>query len=320
MLIRRALIRTSRRGSRSNSGQGSRSLSGFVETEKTSKLARTRKFLARAVIAGMSAVAVAVIGSLIMMPADNPAFDSSSREIKRDLARMEADPVGLARPVIVLSGYRGHSGAARDLAAKIRELTGASEEEVITLSYMFDGTIEEPARKLVALVEEHFPSRDGRWTAEVDIVAISMGGLVARLAAADPVLRDEPADGDAREARRLNIHAIYTLATPHRGASLADRVSVDAASEAMAPGSAFLEMLDEQLESASYTIVPYAVLRDRWVGAERTAPWGQDPIWVAGRMARSHHMVSKDARIQADLARRLRDEKPLASPSKPPQS
>lgn len=263
----------------------------------------------------MSALVFA--GSHITVSADSTSFTQRPEEIHAHLDRMACEPVGLARPIIVLSGYRGHSGAARELARKIRELTGADESQVLTLSYMFDGSIEEPARKLVALVEEHFPSGDPELTSRVDIVGISMGGLVARAAAADPALIYDHAE--AARSKRLSIGTLYTLATPHRGARLANRIRVDDASAAMASGSTFLAALDAELETATYDIVPYAVLRDRWVGATRTAPIGQDPIWIAGQLVRSHHMVSKNQWIQADLGRRLRGEEPLGRPSEPPR-
>lgn len=247
------------------------------------------------------------------VPATNPAFPASWREVSAEHARMWASPTGLGRPVLVLSGYRAPWPVARRLAYEIRRLTGAERSLLVPLAYPWDATIEGPARKAVALVEDRFPSDDPDWTTEVDVVAVSMGGLVARLAAADPALRGEAG------GKRLRIRTLYTLASPHRGAKLAETIRLDAASRDMRPGSDFLKRLDEAIKERSYEVVPYAVLRDGWVGAKNAAPRGMDPVWVPGRLILSHHLVSFNDRILADLARRLRGEEPLGRPSPPPR-
>ena len=84
--------------------------------------------------------------------------------------------------------------------------------------------------------------------------------------------------------------------------------------------AAWTDSLDGAPEEGRYEIVPYAVLRDRWVGATRSAPVGQEPVWVPGRLIFSHHMVGLDRRIQTDLARRLREEEPLGQSSEPPHN
>ena len=244
----------------------------------------------------------------------NPAFTATSDEISRDRERMRGAPVELERPVVVLSGYRSPSGASSGLARQIRKLTGAEHDQVVPIAYAFAGTIETPAGKVIDRVEQNFPSDDPVWTTEVDVVAISMGGLVARLAAAEPELRGEP------DGKRLKIGTLYTLASPHRGVVLADWVAVDSASRDMVEGSEFLSTLDAAFVSAGYELVPYAVLRDGWVGATRAAPVGQEPIWVPGRLMMSHHMVSMNRRIQTDLARRLHGEEPMGRPSQPPRN
>ena len=258
------------------------------------------------------AVTVALTGCFTIH-VDNPAFPAKGAEIEADLSRMRAEPVGIQRPVLVLGGYRSPMPIAKGLAGRLCELTGASRDEVVDLSYIFSDTVEGPARRAVALVEARFPSDDPDWTTEVDVVAISMGGLVARLAAAEPELRGEPG------GKRLRIRTIYSLASPHRGAILADWIRLDSACRSMQPGSAFLASLDEAFAGRDYEVVPYAVLRDTWVGARHASPVGMEPIWVSGRVMLSHHLVSFNKRIQADVARRLRGEEPLGLPSEPPR-
>lgn len=266
----------------------------------------------RLVGAGVAVVVTIGLAGCFTIHVDNPSFPATSREIDAEHKRMRAEPVGLERPVIVLSGYRSPSPVVNRLAERIRRLTGAERERIATLAYIWSGTVEGPARKAVARVEEQWPSDDPEWTTEVDVVAISMGGLVARLAAADPELRGEPG------GKRLRIRTLYTLASPHRGARLADWIRLDSAGCSMKPGSAFLASLDEAFGDRAYEVVPYAVLRDGWVGARHASPVGQEPIWVSGRFVMSHHMVSFNRRIQADLARRLRGEEPLGLPNEPP--
>ncbi|MFT5424253.1 MAG: pimeloyl-ACP methyl ester carboxylesterase [Phycisphaerales bacterium] len=281
------------------------------------RLARTRRWAKHGLIGGVIVAASLAGASCVQLDRPNAAFPATTAQISEAREQMRADPIGLARPVIVLSGYRSPPGSSAMLAGKIRKLTGAEPEQVVYLSYMWSNTVQSPARKVVAFVEEKFPSDDPGWTTEVDVVAISMGGLVARLAAADPALRDEPDDGIGK---RLKIHTLYTLGSPHRGSILADKIAVDPASRSMVAGSDFLEALDSEFSTADYKIVPYAVLRDNWVGAKRSAPFGQEPIWVSGRLIFSHHMIGLNRRIQADLARRLRGEEPLGQPSEPPRN
>ena len=104
-----------------------------------------------------------------------------------------------------------------------------------------------------------------------------------------------------------------------------------AAKESLMTRSPFLEMQaltdpdapdgasKAKLDEADYEIVPYAVLRDGMVGATNTAPPGQEPIWVSGRLFMSHLLIALESRIYTDVALRLRGEQPLGSPSEPPR-
>jgi len=260
-----------------------------------------------------------IILPMFHLPRENPAYPATSEEVQADLERMRKDPVGLERPVLVLSGYRSPSGAAKLLAGRIRSLTGCDADMVAVMSYPLASDIDPLGARVVEFVESTWPTEDGaggatdRLTREVDVVAISMGGIVARVAALPPERRGSPADG-----RRLNIGTLYTLASPHEGARLSQYIRVDQASRKMRPGSEFMERLNAALEDADYQIVPYAILHDRLVGATRAAPPGQEPIWVPGRIILGHHLVSLEDRIAADLARRLRGEEPLGRPGKAP--
>lgn len=270
---------------------------------------RWRRRVRRALLALGATAGTALGVSCLHVPTDNPAYPATNAEIRADLARMRGDPAGLERPVLVLSGWRSPGGSGSMLAGELRELTGADKGEVASMSYVWARDIDPLGDRVVAFVDDRWPTDDPERTTEVDVVAISMGGIVARWAAADR--------GDG--SRRLRIGTLYTLASPHRGALLADRLRVEPAARQMRAGSDFLAHLDTELEHADYGVVPYAVLRDWMVGATRSSPPGQDPIWVPGRIGLSHHLVSWEDRIVADVARRLRAEDPLAEPSPPPR-
>lgn len=221
---------------------------------------------------------------------------------------MESEPVALDRPVIVLGGWRSPPMMISRMADRIETLTGANDADVVPISYFWSGDIEPLSERVVELVESRWPSDNPEVTSEVDVVALSMGGLVARLAAADR-------EG---ETKRLSIGTLYTLATPHRGAKITDVFRFDRASRQMQPGSAFLSRLETAYANRDYDTVAYATLHDMVVGATRAAPAGQDPIWTPGRLLGSHLFVSRDERILTDIAARLRGEAPLAQASEPP--
>lgn len=289
-----------------------------AQDPKPTRPRRWRRRVRRAFAGGLAGVALFGLASCVHIDHANTAYPASSQQVRAAIDQMESTPLGVDRPIVVLSGWRSPSMTGGQLAGRIRELTGADEGRVISISYMWGDDIPTIADKVAQRVAEAFgstvdPATGQRWTAEVDVVAISMGGLVARTAWAD-------ASAVGRESDlRLNIATLYTLGTPHRGARLAQWIRLDDASAQMRPGSAFLKQLDAAtLGPDGPTIVPYATLRDSWVGTRNSAPHGQEPIWVPGRLVLSHHLISLDRRILADLGRRLRGEPPLALPSPPP--
>lgn len=268
-----------------------------------------RRRLAQGVLALALAITGATATAMFRVPRDNPAYPASEMDIAADLARMRADPVEQTRPLVVLSGWRSPGVGSDALAAQLGELSGRPADRVLSMSYPWSNDIEPLGARVVAAVEDRWPSDDPARTVEVDVVASSMGGIVARWAAADR--------GD--DGPRLHIRTLFTIAAPHRGARLADRVRVDRASSQLRAGSGMLAELDAAWQAEPYEIVPYAVLNDWMVGATRSAPPGAEPIWVPGRVGLSHHMASRDERIIADIARRLRGEEPLGEPSTPPR-
>lgn len=180
--------------------------------------------------------------------------------------------------------------------------------DTLSITYASRWTIESAAAHAVERVQDWLPCDHDAETAEVDVIAISMGGLVARLAAGDAF---------AASHRRLRVARLFTLATPHRGAKLARFIRPDPAAACMRPGSAFLQRLDDALAGATYELTCYAQLRDWWVGARNTAPPGRVPIWIAPRGAfaywLSHFAINFNDRVLTDIALRLRGMTPLSA-------
>lgn len=260
-------------------------------------------------------VASLLIAGCVPMATNNPAWRFSADEIRADYKRLRAEPGTLERPVVVLSGYRSLHSMAERTQSRLIKLTTGERDDFLAVSYPFAADIGNAVDKAIRVIEERWPSDDPDETVEVDVVAISMGGLVARVAALPPEVRPR----GSTSGKRLNIRRVFTLASPHRGANLARFIRPDQAARDMRPGSDFLNALDALDTDRPYELVPYANLRDTWVGATRTAPIGMEPIWTGGTFMFSHFAIPTDRRVLTDVARRLRGETPIAEPSPPPR-
>jgi hypothetical protein len=236
----------------------------------------------------------------------NPDFDASPEELARDLDRMARSPRPLERPVVVLAGWRSPACTPGSLARRLRELTSGNRSDFLVLAYPLTGDFERIVTHVRARVAARFPGEVGGRPAPVDVVAISMGGLVARAAAIDR-FASGPTLGMAR---------LFTLSTPHRGASLARRIRPDSSARVMQPGSGTLATLDEALPSRTYELICYGQPRDWWIGDDTQAPAGMPLLWADVRTPLfapvSHFTVNRNELIIADIARRLRGEAPIA--------
>lgn len=242
----------------------------------------------------------------------NPEYPAGNDVVEAEWKRLRAEPRPLARPLIVLGGYRTPTIAAEGVAILLSALTNHDGKGVAAIGFLRETDIEEIARGVVERIDRTWPSRDERETVEVDVVGISMGGLVARTAA--------QCGGPGAGTKRLKIVRLFTLASPHRGAKLARVATFDHAARCMRPGSAFLDRLNGEFDPATYELVAYARLRDLMVGATNAAPPGTEPIWTPGTLLFSHVTVTADRRILVDIARRLRGEPALAlRGSRPPR-
>jgi hypothetical protein len=226
----------------------------------------------------------------------NPSFPLTVAAAKAELAQMEAAPLPAARPIVIVGGYADPGIVTSQLTARLRDVLEPGTQ-IITVSPGWVSTMDEARRKLLDAVEAELPSTDPVWTAEVDIIAISMGGLVSRYAAM-------PGE-DSR--RRLRIARLFTISTPHRGADWAAMPTVEDRVVDMRADSAFLCTLDEAEQC--YEVLPYCRLNDWIVGCENAAPPGRSAWWVQNQPFQLGHIdAHKDPRILADIARRLRGE------------
>lgn len=260
------------------------------------------------------AVCAAILsGCHVYEDTHNPSFPVTKADAKIDQERMIANPVPLQRPVVIIGGYRSPDFNVDNLRTTLAEMTNG-DKAMFTRKYtMLRGDIEKISVELVAQVEHEFPKAgfEGE-TVEVDVVGLSMGGLVARYAA-DRLADTYPGD------LKLRIKRLYTISTPHRGAVLAEKVPLieDRGVIDMVRGSLFLTKLDEAYES-DYEIIPYTRLQDGIVGAVNTAPPGRTAMWVSAPVhGGSHWSVNEDLRILVDIARRLRGEEPLGTEGEP---
>lgn len=239
-------------------------------------------------------------------------FALTWREVRRQRAAMRARPVGLARPLLVLNGYRAGPWGSRRVARRLRRLTGAEPRRVQSLAYPFASSIDDAARLAIRTAKDCWGQNDVDSIPEIDVVGISMGGLVSLWAGAPPERTGLPG--------RLAVRRLFTIGTPHRGAALADVAALDAAARDMKPESDFLARLHALCDDEPPEIVAYARLFDGMVGATNCALPGRGVIWRQGWRPFPHLTITMDWPITLDIARRLRGERPLAPPpSEPPR-
>jgi hypothetical protein len=233
----------------------------------------------------------------------NPSFAVSFAEAGRAVDQMRADRRALARPLVIIGGF-GDANLSPPLFKGFFQSI-CRDSRIITVSIGFCQSFNDCRQKVIDSVDEACPTDDPNFTREVDVVGASLGGLVARFAAA-------PSD-DPAHSRRLKIGRLFSISSPHRGATLADLVALTSYHRDMKPDSAFLKQLAQHDPEANYELYPYVRLRDEIVGAQHAAPPGIEPLWLPNPpLAMSHLGAMIDTRILADIARRLRGEEPFA--------
>ncbi|MHC4990923.1 MAG: lipase family alpha/beta hydrolase [Planctomycetota bacterium] len=232
----------------------------------------------------------------------NPSFPLTMADAQEAMREMRDEPVPLQRPLVIAGGIHDPGFAPAGLRRRLGAVTNG-DHPIIEVSFLGEWTFDACRSRLIRAVDAAMPSDDPQQTIEVDVVAFSMGGLVARYAA-------RPCD-DGGPA--LCINRLFTIASPHRGAPVANLPTFDARAIDMRPESEFLQELDETEATTGYQLFSYVRLGDSVVGEENAAPPGRKAWWVANPpFSFAHLWASSDARILADIARRLRGEEPYS--------
>jgi len=260
----------------------------------------------------------------------NTSFPLSVSDAGKELKAMQSEPRPLPRPVVVIDGYLDPGIGSAVVGSWVRKLT-PDERQVISVNLLTCTNFDACRARIVAAVEDAFPSDDPEATCEVDVIGLSMGGVAARYAAlpteVDPVtmasealpvetqpFAPTPVEPLKPTGKRLKIATLFTLSSPHLGATMADVPTYlfIGTQRDMRRGSAFLSRLNDADHQPDYPIIPYVRLADITIGEENAAPPGQTPIWVHKGLFDSAHVgVVMDPRIAADVCRRLRGETPF---------
>lgn len=291
---------------------------------------RVRRCLLRVAMAWLTLIAAT--GCHLNHP-HNPDLGVTRDQASSLLEKMRRDPKPLPRPVLVLGGWADPGFATNDLRSHIRSIT-TKDHPVIGVSFFGVSSYEQAGRRVRRVAAEALNERDRAAAAkskpartqpdapiDVDVVAFSMGGIVARSLARD--LTNQPTDRAKRDHAslpiRLRITRLFTISAPHRGAKLARLPSWDPVVSRLNPDGEYIDKLNDGWESIGYELHCYVRLGDGIVGAPNAAPPGVTPRWVeTPPLGDGHNGARSDPRILADIARRLRGEAPIFRDPPPP--
>jgi hypothetical protein len=232
----------------------------------------------------------------------NPSFPITFSQARAALDQMAAQPRPLSRPLLIIGGFCDPNVSPPLYKIEFERLTG--DNRIVTASVGFCGSFDECCKSAIDAVQEAYPSNDPHWTTQVDVVGASLGGLVARVAAAPST--------DPSRPMRLKIARLFSISSPQNGATLA-RLGFTQYHKEIRAGSSFMQALAQSDSEAIYKLFPYVCLGDELVGQTNAAPPGRLPIWLANApLVPSHLEAMIDPRIRADIARRLRGEEPFS--------
>jgi len=235
----------------------------------------------------------------------NPSLSVTRDQAKIDIERMHDDPVALTRPVVVITGWADPGFLESDIK---QWLDPAIDGQVIYVNIAWTRDMSAClARVEQAMRKAELWTGEGKdqFVTEVDVVAFSLGGLVARYAAVPSETRDEK----DQDVAALPVSRLITISSPHQGAVRAPFAALDPLVRDMVAGSDRLKQLDEALSTASYELICYTRLGDTVVGTSRTFPEGRGVYWVDRHgWETAHNGAASDPRIVSDVLRRLRGE------------
>ena len=157
-------------------------------------------------------VIVAVGGCAARAKEGNPSFPVTLEEARADLARMAKGPRPTTRPIVVLGGFADPGVGAWVVGGELRKYL-PPDATVVCVSFTFCNSFDACRDRVIEAVDRAALSDDPQRTAEVDVVGLSMGGLVGRYSAAFA----------RSDGRRLRVHTLFTAASPHTGALRAEQ-------------------------------------------------------------------------------------------------
>ena len=233
----------------------------------------------------------------------NPSFPITQSQADQAIAEMRADPRPLPHPVLLVGGFLDPEVVPTYQKFFFKSVS--SDAKLIPVSVGFCTSFAQCREKVIDAVDAACPNSDPKWTTEVDVVGASLGGLVARYAAAPSL--------DPTHPRRLKIARLFSISSPQAGAELAQDAAITDFHREIRPGSEFLRQLASSDASATYKIYPYVLLNDAIINDAYAAPPGMTAFWLPNDSPfPSHPAAMVDDRILADIARRLRDETPFS--------
>lgn len=233
----------------------------------------------------------------------NPSFPVTSAQARQAISDMDRNPRSLARPVVIISGFADPGFALLFASDQIRKF--AKNPRIISVSIGFDNSFEQCRKHVIDAVQRACPNKDPHWTVPVDVIGMSLGGVVARYAAAPHDRSPNP--------RRLNIISLFTISSPHRGATLANAIALTDFQRDIRTQSGVLDSLSCSDAQAGYELFPYVLLGDEIVGDRNAAPPGRTPLWLSNPPLSPPHLAAmSDDWIWSDIARRLRGEPPFS--------
>jgi len=231
----------------------------------------------------------------------NPSFPVTWQQANQDWQRMAAAPKSLERPLLIIGGFGDVGLVPWCVGSRFDAL--AADHRIVTVALGDCFSFESCRRKVIDAVEAKFPSADPARTSEVDVIGMSMGGVVARYASLP--LKES--------GKQLRIARLFTISSPLRGANQADWVpAVHPLIPPLRHGSALIAQINAK--APPYPVYSYVRLGDIAVGASNASEPGQGVWWLSTPALESaHNGAMFDSRILADIARRLREEPTFAT-------